>query len=100
VLIALSSAVFVSVLPAQTPSQPPADLVLRGGKIITLDSTDRVAQAIAVRANRIAAVGSDAEIQRLVGPSTRVIPLQGRGVAPGFIDSHTHVESTAEFRHF
>ena len=100
VLIALSSAVFVSVLPAQTPSQPPADLVLRGGKIITLDSADRVAQAIAVRANRIAAVGSDAEIQRLVGPSTRVIPLQGRGVAPGFIDSHTHVESTAEFRHF
>lgn len=78
----------------------PADLVLLGGQVITLDPDDRVTQAIAVRGNRIVAVGSDAEIQRLTGPKTRVIQLEGRGVAPGFIDSHTHVESTAGFRHF
>jgi predicted amidohydrolase YtcJ len=78
----------------------PADLVLAGGQVITLDSDDRIAQAIAVRGNRIVAVGSDAEVQRLVGPKTKVIHLQGRGVTPGFIDSHTHVESTAEFRNF
>jgi predicted amidohydrolase YtcJ len=100
--LALAGGILLSTPAAQSPTRAtaPADLVLRGGKIITLDATDSVAQAIAVRANRIVAVGSDAEIQRLVGPSTRVIDLQGRGVAPGFIDSHTHVESTAEFRHF
>jgi predicted amidohydrolase YtcJ len=74
--------------------------VLRGGTVITLDATDRVARAIAIRGNRITSVGSDAEIQRLAGPSTRVIDLKGRGVVPGFIDSHTHVESTAEFHRF
>jgi predicted amidohydrolase YtcJ len=78
----------------------PADLVLLGGQVITLDPDDRVTQAIAVRGNRIVALGPDAEIQRLTGPKTRVIPLQGRGVTPGFIDSHTHVESTAGFRNF
>jgi predicted amidohydrolase YtcJ len=79
---------------------PPADLVLLGGRVITLDPNDRTAQAIAVGGNRIIAIGSDAEIQRLQGPKTRVIQLQGRGVTPGFIDSHTHAESTAEFRNF
>ncbi len=78
----------------------PADLVLVGGHVITLDPDDRVAQAIAVRGNRIVAIGSDAEIERLRGPKTRVIELHGRGVTPGFIDSHTHAESTAEFRNF
>ena len=78
----------------------PADLVLLGGQVITLDPHDRVTQAIAVRGNRIVAAGPDAQIRRLTGPKTRVIQLQGRGVTPGFIDSHTHVESTAEFRNF
>jgi len=78
----------------------PADLVLLGGRVITLDPDDRVAQAIAVRGNRIIAIGSDAEVERLRGPKTRVIELHGRGVTPGFIDSHTHAESTAEFRNF
>jgi hypothetical protein len=78
----------------------PADLVLLGGQVITLDPRDRVTQAIAIRGNRIVAAGPDAEIRRLTGPKTRVIQLSGRGVTPGFIDSHTHVESTAEFRNF
>jgi predicted amidohydrolase YtcJ len=105
--VVLGGGIFLPAASAQSPAPfaggaaiGPADLVLRGGKVITLDSADRVAQAIAVRGNRIVAVGSDTEIQRLIGPATRVIQLQGRGVAPGFIDSHTHVESTAEFRHF
>jgi predicted amidohydrolase YtcJ len=99
----LTAVTFLSMRAAQAPAAPatpPADLVLRGGKVITLDSADRVAQAIAVRGNRIVAVGTDAEIQRLTGPATRVIQLQGRAVTPGFIDSHTHVESTAEFHRF
>ena len=87
---------------AQAPADvvTPADLVLLGGRVITLDPEDRITQAIAVRGNRIVGVGADAEIERLRGPKTRVIQLQGRGVTPGFIDSHTHVESTAEFRNF
>jgi predicted amidohydrolase YtcJ len=102
-VLVLAGAAFVSMPRAQAPApstMPPADLVLRGGKVITLDSSDRVAQAIAVRGDRIMAVGSDGEIQRFTGPATRVIQLDGRGVAPGFIDSHTHAESTAEFHRF
>ena len=84
----------------QNPVQPPADLVLRGGKVIVLDVASGVAEALAVRGNRIVAVGSAAQIQRLVGPKTRVIELRGRGVTPGFIDAHTHSEHTAEFLNF
>lgn len=78
----------------------PADLVLVGGAVITLNDKDRVAEGLAIRGNRIAAVGSNAEISRLKGKGTRVIELHGRAVVPGFIDSHTHAESTAEFEHF
>src|ERR1700685_3438676 len=56
----------------------PPDLVLLGGRVITLDRDDRITQAIAVRGNRIVALGSDTEIERLRGPKTRVIQLQGR----------------------
>ena len=84
---------------AQAPAQV-ADLVLRGGKVITLDAGDRVTEAIAVRGNRILAVGSNTEIARLTGPETRTIDLQGRSVTPGFIDAHTHTEHTAEFLTF
>ena len=101
VLVLMGAAFSMPGAQAPVPSTAaPADLVLRGGKVITLDPTDRVAQAIAVRGNRIVAIGSDVEMQRLTGPATRVIQLQGRGVAPGFIDSHTHAESTAEFHRF
>src|SRR6058998_3856324 len=88
-------------LAAQFPTrEPAADLVLRGGKVIALDPVSRVVQAIAVRDSHILAIGSDAEIQRVIGPKTRVIELHGRAVTPGFIDAHTHTEHTAEFLRF
>jgi predicted amidohydrolase YtcJ len=91
----------LATLPAQSPvGEQPADLVLRGGKVIVLDAASRVTEAIAVRGNRILAVGSDVEMQRLIGPATRVMDLRGRGVTPGFIDAHTHTEHTAEFLRF
>lgn len=62
-------------------------LVLLDGKVITVDPQFTVAEAVAVRDGRILAVGTTAEIKRLVGPSTRVIHLAGRSVVPGFIDS-------------
>jgi hypothetical protein len=68
----------------------PADMVLRNGKVVTMDSTRAEAQAIAVSGDTIVAVGSDAEIQPYIGPDTKVIDLQGHLAIPGFIESHGH----------
>jgi len=75
---------------AQQQQQQRADLVLLHGDLYTVDSQRPRAQALAIRGDRIAAVGSDAEIQRWVGAGTRVIDLQGRMVMPGFIEGHGH----------
>ena len=71
--------------------QPKADLVLRGGRVHTLDAARPLATAVAVSGNQVLAVGSDAEIAPLVGSATRVIELAGRTVVPGFNDSHAHL---------
>ena len=67
-----------------------ADLIVTAGRVWTGDSARPTAQAVALRGERIVAVGSRAEVLRQRGPSTRVIDLPGAFVAPGFIDSHTH----------
>lgn len=68
----------------------PADLVLRGGKVVTMDDGRRIAEAIAVQDGRIVQVGLDREVAARIGPATRVIELQGRMLMPGFIDAHLH----------
>jgi predicted amidohydrolase YtcJ len=70
-----------------------ADLVLTGGGVYTVDAARRRAQAVAVRGGRIVAVGSDADVRALSGPSTEVIDLSGRLLLPGFQDSHVHAPS-------
>src|SRR4029453_15761779 len=65
----------------------PADVIISNGKIITVDERFTIAQAVAVRGDRIVAVGSDAEIAKLAGPATRRIDLRGRAVIPGLIDN-------------
>src|SRR5262245_14077789 len=75
--------------------QPP-DLILHGGSIVLLDQKgDRVdhAQALAIRGDRIAFVGSDAETLALAGPATRKVDLAGRFAIPGLTDAHGHVSS-------
>jgi hypothetical protein len=72
------------------PAVAPADLVLRGGKIVTMDSTVAEAQAVAVRGYEVVAVGSDAEIDAYIGPETEVVELSGRTAIPGFIEGHGH----------
>jgi predicted amidohydrolase YtcJ len=74
----------------------PADLVLRGGTVITLDNSRPQAEALAVRGQRIVAVGSAAEIKPLIGPQTRVIDLVGRVAMPGFIEGHGHFLSLGD----
>jgi predicted amidohydrolase YtcJ len=75
--------------PTMTTDQP-ADLVLRGGRIATMDAARSWATALAVRGGRIVAVGPDAPVAGTIGPRTRVIDLRGRTVTPGFQDAHVH----------
>src|SRR5262245_64779025 len=70
----------------------PPDLILHGGKIITLDRGSRLAQAISVRAGLVVAVGDDAAILKDAAPTTRLIDLDGRSVLPGFHDAHPHAD--------
>src|SRR6188474_2017063 len=77
---------------AQVQPVPPEllaypNLVVVNGKVLTVDPQFRVAEAVALRDGRILAVGTNAEIRRLVGPATRVVDAGGRSVVPGFIDS-------------
>lgn len=79
-----------SVLFAQ---KPPADLVLLHGHILTMDSRDSVAQAVAIRDGLIVKIGSDADVMALAGkgPGVRVIDLHDHTATPGLIDTHAHI---------
>jgi predicted amidohydrolase YtcJ len=69
----------------------PADLVLHGGNVVTVDAAGRVGQAVAIGDGRIVAVGSDRDVRPFVGPATDVVDLRGRSVLPGFGDAHVHL---------
>jgi predicted amidohydrolase YtcJ len=79
---------------ADASAQANADLVLVNGRVYTLDASRPWAEALAVSGERIAAVGSSAEVRKLAGPRTRLIDLKGAFVAPGFNDAHVHVDAT------
>lgn len=70
--------------------QPRPDVILINAHVITVDSSDRIAQAVAIAGNRIIAVGTTADVERLAGPNTRRIDLRGRTVTPGLLDAHAH----------
>jgi hypothetical protein len=74
---------------ACAPTPDPADLVLLGGLVVTLSEAG-VAEGIAIRGDRIVAVGSSSEVRAYVGPETRVVELDGRSVIPGLADNHFH----------
>ena len=83
--------------------QPSADIILTNGKIITVDDRFSIAQAVAIRGDRVVAVGSNQEVSRLGGPNTQRIDLRGKAVVPGLIDNHAHFQEegaywTLEFR--
>jgi predicted amidohydrolase YtcJ len=68
-----------------------ADLILRNGKMITVDGKFTIQQAVAIKGEKIVAVGSDAALMKAErGPGTRVVDLKGKTVLPGLVDSHDH----------
>lgn len=73
-----------------------ADLVLRNGIVVTLDSARARATALAARDGRIVAVGTDADVAPFVGPETHVIDLASRLAIPGFVDAHAHFVGIGE----
>ena len=73
-----------------SPPEIEADLVLRGGKVVTVDENVADGQAIAVKGDTILAVGSDRQIRAYIGPNTEVIDLDGMLAIPGFVESHGH----------
>jgi len=65
-------------------------MVLRNGTIITVDESQPEVEALAIRGDRIVAIGSNAEVDAYVGDRTEIIDLMGRTAIPGFIEGHGH----------
>jgi predicted amidohydrolase YtcJ len=85
---------------AQEPPPEPADLILRNGLVYTVDPTNTLTEAVAIRAGKFVFVGSSKEVMKYRGKQTRVIDLKGQFVLPGFNDNHVHFASAAQFLEF
>ena len=77
-------------------AQPPADLILVNGTVITVDAADSIAEGVAVAGGKIVAVGTSGAIRALANSRTQTIDLRGRTVTPGLIDTHVHFSETAD----
>jgi len=87
-VVVLSALVVVS----QAAAQPaPADIVFKNANIYTVNARAPRAQAVAIKADRIVFVGSNAGLQRYVGQNTRVVDLKGKTMVPGMTDAHHHL---------
>ncbi|MGB7488780.1 MAG: amidohydrolase family protein, partial [Thermoanaerobaculia bacterium] len=75
---------------AGSSDQQAAELVLRGGRVVTVGDQPSEATAVAIVDGFIEAVGSDEEVASHIGPQTRVVELDGRLAIPGFIEGHGH----------
>src|SRR4051812_10053083 len=83
---------------APAPEAP--ELILHSGKIVTVDKSFSIAQAIAIRGGRVLATGSDHNTPALKPAATKLVDLQGKTVIPGLIDSHVHPGAAmTEFDH-
>ena len=97
-VILAAAAVLVSCRSASPARPVPADLVLRGGRIVTLDDKVPDAEALAARGGRIVALGTAADIAPFVGPTTEVVELNSAFAMPGFIEGHGHFTGIGENR--
>ena len=89
----IALALSVGLAGAQFARSQPADLVLRNGKVVTLERSAPEAQALAARGGKIVGIGTNQTVAAFIGPSTRVIDLKGRLAIPGFIEGHGHFTS-------
>ncbi len=83
--------IYCSIMRSYSNEKETADIVLKDGKIVTMDESNPVAQAIAAEGDTIIAVGSNEEIQPYIDDRTKVIDLNGQLAVPGFIDGHAHL---------
>ncbi len=92
IVVPIRAAVFVCVVlfSLRVAAAQPAELVLRNGKIVTLEAAAPEVRALAARGGKIVAISSDRDVQPLIGPSTKVIDLHGRLAVPGLIEGHGH----------
>jgi predicted amidohydrolase YtcJ len=88
----LAASMLVLGVPTATHADDPprAEVVIRHAKVITVDRDSRIAEAVAIRGDRIVAVGTDAEVGALAGPRTRTVNAGGKTLLPGLYDSHVH----------
>lgn len=87
------SAELTSSTTTQAPDLPTgetADLIFYNGKVHTVDAQNTIAQAVAVKGDRILYVGTDSDVRQLASDATQQVNLQGRGLTPGLIDPHLH----------
>ena len=74
----------------------PADRIIRGGPIVTVNPDQPLAEAVAITAGTIVAVGSGADVMKLKGDATEIIELGGKTLVPGFVDGHSHFFSLVD----
>ena len=86
----------LAMMSAVVQAAEPADTLLINGKIVTVDDRFTIQQAVAIRGERIVAVGRNEEVRKLAGGNTKVIDVNGRTVIPGLIDGHSHWIRAAE----
>ena len=79
-----------SAMPTPRPESQVANLIYHNGQIITMEKDNPTAEAIAIKGDKILAVGSSSDVMALQGDQTKLIDLNGLTLTPGFIDSHAH----------
>ncbi len=72
-----------------------ADLIILNARVLTMDDSTPRAEAVAIKGNRLAAVGDEATVRALAGPQTHIVDAQGGTLLPGFVESHLHLFSGA-----
>ena len=95
-LLLLAASVLLLSSVALEPRVAPADIVFKNGNVYTANDNAPRAEAIAVKADRIVFVGTNAAAQEYVGPNTRVVDLHGNTVLPGFTDAHHHLSGVGQ----
>ena len=88
--IAISAALVACSAAPGTPDAAAPELILYNGKIVTVDASFSIAQAVAIRNGRFTAVDTNEAVRRTAGSATKLIDLRGRTVIPGLIDGHLH----------